>query len=142
VPDEAKVGTLFIREGTILPGPLQLEPEPYIPGWRLVKNLDGHELGREMSDAGGTFFCIAGDIQATVFGHEGRNGVSRAMRRIVAKLKSAEFNSLEITEVVPTHFLGVPRVSVHTRSRHIQETMFLFRAKDLREWRQAELAAA
>jgi hypothetical protein len=140
--DKAKAGTLFIREGTILPGPLQLETEPYIRGWRLVKYFDGHGLGREIGGAGWTFFCIAGDIQATAFGHAARDGVSRAVRGILEKLKPAEFNSLEITEVVSKHFLGVPCVNVHARSRHIQESMFLFRAQGVKEWRQAMLAAA
>jgi hypothetical protein len=34
--------------------------------------------------------------------------VSRAAKRILAKLKLTEFNSLEITEVIPKHFLGMP----------------------------------
>jgi hypothetical protein len=104
VPDKAKAGTLFIREGTIFPNPVHFETEPYLPGWSLVKNLDGHGLDREIGRAGWTFFCLAGDIQATVLG-----------------------NSLKITEVVAKHFLGVPCTNVHARSRHIQESVFLFR---------------
>jgi hypothetical protein len=142
MPDKAEAGTIFIREGTILPSSLHLETSPYIPGWRSVKNFDRHGLDREISGVGWTFFCLAGDIQATVFGNEGRDGVSRAVRQILAKLKTAEFNSLEITEVVTKYFLGVPCTNVHARSRHIQESVFLFRAGDVREWRQARPAAA
>jgi hypothetical protein len=40
---------------------------------------------------------------------------------------------LEITRVASKHFLGLPYVSVSACSRHIQESLFLFGDKDLRE---------
>ena len=142
MPAKAETGTLFIREGTILPSSLHLEADPYIPGWRSVKNLDSHGLDREISGAGWTFFCLAGEIQATVFGRGGPDRVSKAVKRILARLKSSEFNCLEVTGVVSTRFLGIPCTKVHARSRHIQESVFLLRAKDVQEWKQPRLAAA
>jgi hypothetical protein len=136
-----KTGTILIKEGTVLPDGLQFESEPCATGWRLVKNLDGYGLDRKIHEAGWTFFCLAGEIKATVFGLEGKETVRRAVKRILAKLKSEKFNSLEITRVVSKRFLGMPYVSVSARSRHIQESMFLFRAKDLQEWDRARLAA-
>ncbi len=136
-----KTGTILIKDGTFLPDALQFESEPCAPGWRLVKNLDGYELGRKIHEAGWTFFCLAGEIKATVFGFEGQKAVRRAVKRILAKLKSERFNSLEITRVASKRFLGVPYASVITRSRHIQESVFLSQAKDRQEWDQAKLAA-
>ena len=52
---------------------------------------------------------------------------------MLARLKSEKFNSLEITRVASKRFLGVPYVSVSARSRHIQESLFLFCDKDLRK---------
>ena len=137
-----KTGTILIKDGTFLPDALQFESEPCATGWRLVKNLDGYGLGRKIHETGWTFFCLAGEIKATVFGLEGQETVRRAVKRILAKLKSEKFNSLEITRVASKRFLGVPYASVYARSRHIQESMFLFRAKDLQEWDRARLAAA
>ena len=70
---------------------------------------------------------------ATIFGFDGQKNVRRAVKRILARLKSEKFNSLEITRVASKRFLGVPYVSVSARSRHIQESLFLFCDKDLRE---------
>ncbi len=141
MPDTIKTGTILIKEGTLLPEALRFESEPYAPGWRLVKDIDGYGLDREIHEAGWTFFCLAGEIEATVFGLEGQETVRRGVKRILAKLKSEKFNSLEITRVASKRFLGVPYASVSARSRHIQESLVLFRAKDLQEWGRARLAA-
>jgi hypothetical protein len=61
-----EAGRIFVREGTALPKTLQIESEPYIPGWRAVKNLDGYGLGRKIHAAGWTFFCLAYETKATV----------------------------------------------------------------------------
>jgi len=125
-----------------LPEALRFESEPCVPGWRLIKDLDGYRLGRKIHEAGWTFFCLAGEIKATVFGLDEQKTVGRAIKRILAKLKSEKFNSLEIMRVASKRFLGVPYASVSACSRHIQESMILFRAKDLQEWDRARLAAA
>jgi hypothetical protein len=136
-----KTGTILIKDGTFLPDALQFESEPCATGWRLVKNLDGYGLDRKIHEAGWTFFCLAGEIEATVFGLEGQETVRRAVKRILAKQKSEKLNSLEITRVASKRFLGVPYATVSARSRHIQESLVLFRAKDLQEWDRARLAA-
>ncbi|SRR5712692_850458 len=142
MPDTIKTGTILIREGTRLPGALRFESEPCVPGWRLVKDLDGYGLDRKIHGAGWTFFCLAGEIGATVFGFDGQKTIRRAVERILANPKSEKFNSLEITRVASKRFLGVPYASVSAQSRHIQESLILFRAKDLQEWDRARLAAA
>ena len=137
-----EAGRIFVRDGTVLPEIMQLESEPYMPGWRLVKNLDGHGLSRKIHEAGWTFFCQAGDIRAITFGSDERQMVRRAIKRILVKVEPEKFNSLEITRIANQRFLGVAYATVSARSRHIQESVFLFQAKDLpaRDW--ARLAAA
>jgi hypothetical protein len=68
--------------------------------------------------------------------------VRRAVMRILAKVKSEKFNSLEITRVVNQRFLGMLYASVSARLRHIQESVFLFRAQDLPVKDRSRLAAA
>jgi hypothetical protein len=132
-----EAGRIFIREGTALPRTLQIESELYIPGWRAVKNLDGYGLGRKIHAAGWTFFCLAYETKATVFGIDGEKIVRRAIERILVnrEAEAEKFNSLEIARVgwwASKRFLGIRHVTVSARSRHIQESPFLFRpnAKD------------
>ena len=68
-----KTGTILIKDATFLPDALQFESEPCATGWRLVKNLDGYGLGRKVHEAGWTFFCLAGEIKATIFGLDVQN---------------------------------------------------------------------
>lgn len=131
--DEIKTGTVLIKEGTLLPEALRLETESFVNGWTLVKNIDGYALDRKIHDEGWTFFCIAEEIRATMFGIDVQRMVRRAIERILANPKSERFNSLEITLVAPRRFLGIRYVTVSANSRHIQDSLILFRAKDLHE---------
>ena len=145
MPDTIKTGTILIKEGTLLPESLRFESEPCAPGWRLVQNLDGYELGRKIHVAGWSFFWLAGEIGATVFGFDEQKTLRRALGQILANLESAEFNSLEIMRVVSEaskRFLGVSYVTVSAQSRNIQESAFLFGAKDPPVRDRARSAAA
>jgi hypothetical protein len=142
VSNVIQAGTIFIREGIQLPKTLQIASEPYVSGWRLVKDLDAGGLGRKIHGTGWTFFSLAGHTQAMSLGRESQSVVDSAVRKILTKLKSEKYNSMEITAVVPKRFLGVPYVTVTARSRHIQEGVFLFGTSDVHQRDQTYLAAA
>ena len=134
MPDTIKPGIILIKEGTLLPETLRFESESCVPGWRLVKDLDGCGLDRKIREAGWTFFCVAGQLGATVFGIDEQKTLSRAVEQILANLESAEFNSLEIMGVASEaskRFLGVHYMTVSAQSRYIQESAPRLRAKDL-----------
>ncbi len=134
--DTIEAGNILIKEGTLLPETVRIDSEPCVPGWRLVKGFDGYGLDREIRKTGWTFFCLAGEIKATVFGIDKQKMVRRAIERILASPKSEKFNSLGITRVT---FVGSERfplvryVTVFARARQIQESLFLCQAKDLPE---------
>jgi hypothetical protein len=133
VPDVTEAGRIFIREGTLLPETLQIESEPYMPGWRSVSNLDGYGMGRKIHDAGWTFFCLAGETKATVFGIDVEKMVRRAIERILANREGEKFNSLEIVRVASLaskRFLEIRHITVSARPRHIQESLVIFQVKD------------
>lgn len=146
MPDTIKPGTILIKEGTLLPEALQLESEPCVPGWRLIKDLDGCGLDRKIREAGWTFFCSAGQLGSTVFGIDEQKTLSRGVEQILANLVSAEFNSLEITRVdseTSERFLGVRYVTVSAQPRDIRESADPpFWAKDLPVRDRARSAAA
>jgi len=145
MPDTIKGGTILIKEGTPLPEVLRIESEPCAPGWRLVKNLDGHRFGRKIHDAGWTFSWRPGEIGATVFGLDEQKTLRRAIEQILVHSESPEFNSLEIMRVASEaskRFLGVRYVTVSAQSRDIQESAPLFGASDLPVRNRTRSAAA
>jgi hypothetical protein len=140
--DKIKTGTILIEEGTVLPESLQFESEPYSNGWRLVKNLDGYGLDRKIREAGWTFFYMAAEVNATAVGFDVEKTRRRAIRKVIAYMKSDRSNCLEITQVAVKRFWGLPYVTVSAHARHIQESNVLFHVKHLAEWDRAKLPAA
>ena len=128
-----RTGTVIIKEGTPLPTLRSMESEQFLPGWRIVKNLDRQALTREIEGANWNFFYLAGEIRTIVFGRGGLGTLRRAVKRIVAKQEgqSFRFNSLEITKISSKWFLGIPLTSVTAHSRHIQLGIALIPAKDV-----------
>jgi hypothetical protein len=129
-----KMGTILIREGTLLPAGVPVESDVFSPGWRLVKNLQGDGLDQKFHEADCTFFSVAGEIGTTVFGLDEQKTLRKAVEQILAKRGSAEFNSVEIIRVAwetSKRFLGVRSVTVSAQSRDIQEGASLSGATDL-----------
>ena len=127
-----EAGRIFVRNGIELPKTLQIESELYMPGWRVVKDLDGYSLGRKIHDARWTFFCLAYETKAAVFGMDEEKMMHRAIERILANREpeAEKFNSLEIARVTwwaSERFFGIRHLAVSVQSRHIQESPFLFR---------------
>jgi hypothetical protein len=121
--------TILIRENTLLPAGLAVESEVFLPGWRVVKNLDGYGLGQKIEETKWYFFYLAGEIRAIALGREGLGTLRRAVMQILAKRKGQKFNSLEITKVASKRFLGIPFMSVTAHFRHIQQGICLVPAK-------------
>jgi hypothetical protein len=48
--DTTRARTILIREDTPLPANLPIESEAFLPGWRVVNNLDGYGLGRKIEE--------------------------------------------------------------------------------------------
>jgi hypothetical protein len=123
-------GTILIKESALLPAGLAIECEVFLPGWRVIKNLDSSALTRNIEGANWTFFYLAGEIRATVLGRNRPGTLRRAVRCILAKQREQKFNSLEIMKVVSKRFLGIPFMSVTAHSRHIQQGVGLALAND------------
>ena len=133
--------TILIKEGTLLPEGLQLESDPYLKGWRLVKNLGSSGMDRKLGVAGWTFFYMAGEVNAIAFGSDSEQTTRWAVKKVIANMKSGKFNCLEISRVAAKSFLGLLYVTVAGHPRHVQESVYLFQAKHISEWFPAKLAA-
>ena len=130
MPDINRTMTICIKEDTPFPANLPIESEAFLPGWKVVKNLDRSTLARNIEGANWNFFYLAGEIRTTVLGRDRPGTLRRAVRRVLAKQEGQKFNSLEITRVVSKRFLGIPFMSVTAHSRHIQQGIGLVPEKD------------
>jgi hypothetical protein len=139
--EKITTGTILIKEGTVLPEGLQLESESYLKGWNLVKNLECSGMDRKLCEARWTFFFMAGEASATIFGSDKEKATRHAVGKILTSIKSAKLNCLEIAHVAAKRFLGLPFVSVSAHPRHIQQSMFLFHADHMSELGHAKSAA-
>jgi hypothetical protein len=131
VSDTNKKGTIFLREHTLLPENLSIKSESFLPGWRVVRNLDRSPLARNIESRKWFFFYLAGEMRATVLGRDRPGTLRRAVKRVLAKQEGQKFNSLEITKVVSKRFLGIPFMRVTAHSRHIQQGIALVPVKVL-----------
>jgi hypothetical protein len=130
-----EAGSIFVREGTALPKTLPIESELYVHGWKAFKNLDAYRLGRKLHDAGWTFFCLAYETKATVFGIDAEKMVRRAIERILAnrEAEAKKFNCLEVARVAwwnSKRFMGIRHVTASARFRHIQKSPVIFQVRD------------
>jgi hypothetical protein len=123
-------GTIFIRENTLLPVGLAIESEAFLPGWRVVQNLDRYALARRIESSNWNFFYLAGELRVTVLGRDRSGTLRTAVKCVLGKQEGQKFNSLEIAKAVSKRFLGIPFVSVTAHARHIQEGIGLVPAKD------------
>jgi len=116
-----RVGALFMQTGTLVPRSLGVETEECSPGWKWITNLDGDSFDRNVRNAGWSFFFLAAKIQVIVWGHWTDKLVGKAIKRVLARARPAQFNCLEVTELSARRFCGIPYVHLSAHSRHIQE---------------------
>jgi len=117
--DVIKSGTILIDEGATMPKTLPLQSAPYSSGWSVVTSSRS-EFEKDINLAGWTFFFLAGNIEATVFGFDKLKAVRTAVDRIITDVKAQDCNCLEITDVKMKSFLGLPYACVSAHSRHVQ----------------------
>jgi len=92
-----------------------------MPGWRMIKNLDGYALGEKFKQSNWKFEALAGEKKARVLGRGGQLTLMRGIKRILSELQGRRFNSLEITVVRLNRFLGMTYMSLSANRRHIQD---------------------
>ncbi len=125
MPEKAKDGIIFIRDGTILPPMLSVTTDAFVPNWRIVTSHDRSALARSIEGCGWYFFYLAGDIQATVLGGNTRRVLRKAVTAILTKRADDNLNSIEVTAIVSRRFLGIPFTTFTAHSRQIQQRITL-----------------
>jgi hypothetical protein len=125
MPPTVQVGAILIKEQPLMTQLPDLESEPYSGNWSLVKVLDGFALDRKIRAAGWNFFFMAAEVKVIFFGALGAKKIQNALKRILMRVRSQNFNSLEVTGIVAKRFLGVPYAVVSAHSRHVQQSCYL-----------------
>jgi len=122
MPPTIQAGTILMKEWPRMAQLLGLENEPCWGNWSLVKALDSLALDRKLHAAGWNFFFMAAAVRVMFFGAVAPGKIQNAVKRILAKVRPQQFNSLEVTGIVEKHFLGFPYAIVSAHSRHIQHS--------------------
>lgn len=128
---EIKIGTMLIRQGTLLPSGMSIETQALLPGWKVVKNLDESGLRHKIEEAHWNFFYLAGETKGMAIGPVGYRTLRRAIKGVLANLEGRQFNCLQIRQAFSRRFLGIPFVRVSANWRHIQQGIGLTTTKDL-----------
>ena len=115
-------GALFIKDKAAMPESLAMTTEQYAAGWSKVIGCTAAQLGKEIENAGWTFFYMAGDIRKYGFGFEDRTRTDRAVSHLIGEVERQHCNCLEITEMRRRSILGIPYTSVVAHARHIQRS--------------------
>jgi hypothetical protein len=134
-----KPRTIMMKTGTFIPESLRVKAEPYWRAWEMIHSANGDLLERDLRKAGWNFFFLAETVQAMVWGHRGERTLRRALRQALAKVELLKFNCLEITEITPKRFFGLPYLQVSAHSRHIQKSSTM---QSVVERNQAEVAGS
>jgi hypothetical protein len=117
-------GVLLIEPDAPRPRCFEIEADSHPNAWVLVKQtLTPAQLEDELSATGWTFFFMAGPLRMTAFGFDREKTVNRALKRGIRAVRQQGCNCLQIESVEMHSFLGIPRVSMSIRPRHIQRGM-------------------
>jgi hypothetical protein len=116
------INTLYIQENAPLPPAFFIESDSFLPGWRVIKNIDRQVLTQQIEKANWNFFYMAGEIRVRTFGRAGHATLLRLVKRVLAQKDKVQFkfNCLQLTNVTSKTFLGIPYTIVTAHFRHIQ----------------------
>jgi hypothetical protein len=107
---QIKVGSILLEDRPTMTRTLDLEIEPYARSWSLARFLNGRDLARKIRAAGWNFLLMAREVKAKVWGAVSESDIQTALMRIAKNKRRDCFNCLEVTAIIPKHFLGI-----HTR---------------------------
>jgi hypothetical protein len=119
--DTKKTGMILFRENAVMPPDLAMESEDFVPGWRIITNLDAYALRRKLRESNWNFTNMSGEGTARVLGRTGHDPLLKGVQRILAGLRGRRFNSLEITVVTVKRLFGMTYLNISAGPRHFQE---------------------
>jgi hypothetical protein len=113
-------GAMMMREGLLFPESAHLDSSAYSPGWRTMTAVDSFGFERKLRDAGAHLFFLAGELKSTSLGR-GSGALARGVRKVLALGRKQDLNCMQIAQVSPRRFLGLPYTVIRAYSFHIQK---------------------
>jgi hypothetical protein len=120
--NKIRAGTMLIADGTHIPELLVIDTESYSGGWSSIMGSTSAQLGKNIENAGWTFFYMAGEIRTSGFGFSDQSRTARALAHVIRAVRRENCNCLEITQMRRRSFLGLSYTSVVAHARHIQRS--------------------
>jgi len=138
-----EIGTILIKEDTHLPQSLHLQSDPYLKGWRLVKNLSGPAIDLKLSGVGWSFFFMAGEENAMAFGSDLEKTTRRAVAKVITHMKSGSTTAWKSPESLRRVSWGCPAsrslaIRDIFRKASISSGLTTFRKRIKRPWQPLE----
>jgi hypothetical protein len=128
-----QVGDILLDDRPQIHQALGLESEPFSGSWSRVKTLDRSSLDHQVRAAGWNLFFIPGEVKAVVFGAIKAGKTENAVTRILKKVRSRNFNCLEVAAIDNKRFLGIRYAIVSAHSLHLQQTRLLDPPKERKQ---------
>jgi hypothetical protein len=123
-------GTLLIQAGTILPESIQLKNDLTANGWTAVRSSAGvRQLKADLRAAGWNYFYMA-VVKQRGFGRDSAKRMVSAMKRVTAKMRLENCNSVQIDEIAAHSFWGIPYLRVSAHCFHIQKGIIFAGARE------------
>ena len=128
-----QVGDILLDDRPQIHQALGLESEPFSGSWSRVKTIDRSFLDQQIRAAGWNLFFIPGEVKAVIFGALKAGKIQGAVTRILKKLRSRNFNCLEVAAIDTKRFLGMRYAIVSAHSLHLQQTRLLDPPKERKQ---------
>ena len=120
-----KVGTVLLRDGTVIPDSVWVLKETLCPGWQAITNLSSEDLDRQIREQNWNFMFIASALYGTSWGSWNDSAVHGAAIRALLKTELANFNGFEITGIHKRKFLKFHYVTVTGHACQVQKSRVL-----------------
>lgn len=131
--DRVRMGTMLVADNTEMPATLVVGTQHYSAGWSSITGSTSAQLGREIENAGWTFFYMAGEIRKTGFGFNDQSPTARAVAHVIDAVRGEKCNCLEITQIRRRSFLGLSYTSLVAHARHIQRSRSFYDLSNMPE---------
>jgi|SRR5882724_743863 len=116
-------GSIFVANGIL--SPITLKSRFFAQGWRLVEDKRACDIERELREKAWHLFCLVPDVQGAGIARSPDRAVQKALEEVFAKALLNRVNILEIAALNARRILGIYRIEVVVKLRHIQESPYL-----------------
>jgi hypothetical protein len=124
------VGSTLVCRSLELAEVFHVPSDPFADSWSMISAEAEASFPDKISTKGWHLFFIASQIKAIALGGISSPQLHGALQRILRKAERDNFNCVEVTQIKPKHFFGVPYLSIVANSRHVQVGSTLHGAAD------------